>query len=86
MAASMINLGGDATWPIVSATYILLPKDPKDAAASMNVMKFFDWAFTNGGPTAAKLHYIMLPQAVMDNVRKAWAVVKGPDGAAIWGM
>jgi phosphate transport system substrate-binding protein len=85
MAPDMLNLGGDTTWPIVSATYILLPIDPKDAAKSAAVMKFFDWAYGNDGDAlASKLHYIPLPDAVADTVRKAWpANVKGPDGKAV---
>lgn len=83
-AASMINTAGDTTWPIVSATFILLPKDPKDTAASAEVMKFFDWAYTNGGETAEKLHYIPLPKSVQDDVRKAWkAEIKDGNGASV---
>ncbi|WP_407050671.1 phosphate ABC transporter substrate-binding protein PstS [Methyloraptor flagellatus] len=84
-AASMINTGGDNTWPIVSATFILLPKDPKDAAASAEVMKFFDWAYASGGEVATKLHYIPLPKSVQDAVRAAWkAEIKDASGAAIF--
>jgi phosphate transport system substrate-binding protein len=87
MAASMINLGGDTTWPIVSATYILLPKDPQDATRSLNVMKFFEWAYANGGDKAKELHYIMLPATVVDRIKKAWAAeIMGPDGKPVWGM
>lgn len=77
MAASMLNMGGDGTWPIVSATYILVPKTPADPKTATRVLKFFDWAFSNGGPTADKLHYVMLPQAAQDLARKSWLQVKG---------
>ncbi len=73
LAASMINMGGDTTWPIVSATYILVPKNPSDAARATAVLKFFDWAFKSGKPAADQLHYITLPQSVQDAVRKKWA-------------
>ncbi len=33
-AVNLIDLPGPTTWPIVSATFVLLPKDPKDAAKS----------------------------------------------------
>ena len=52
-AVDLIDQPGDASWPIVSATFILLPKDPKDPARSADVMKFFDWAFTNGDSIAS---------------------------------
>jgi phosphate transport system substrate-binding protein len=83
-AASMINTKGDVAWPITSATYILLPKDPKDTVASAEVMKFFDWAYKDGGAAAVKLHYIPLPTAVQDDVRKAWkAEIKDGTGASV---
>lgn len=84
-AASMIDTKGETAWPIVSATFILLPKNPTDAAQSLQVMKFFDWAYTEGDKTAEDLHYIALPKAVKDRVRAAWkAEVKDASGAAIW--
>ena len=84
-AVSMINQSGDAAWPIVSATFILLPKDPKDPAQSATVMKFFDWAYKDGGAIAEKLHYVTLPEGVVKDVRKAWAAeIKGADGKAVY--
>ncbi len=71
-AVNLIDTAGATSWPIVSATFILLPQDPKDAARSANVMKFFDWAYTNGGAIAAGLEYIPLPKAVQDAVRASW--------------
>ncbi len=84
-AVSLIDTAGAEAWPIVSATFILLPKDPKDPARSANVIKFFDFAYKNGGDVAKGLDYIALPEAVQDAVRSSWrAEIKGPDGAAIW--
>jgi phosphate transport system substrate-binding protein len=83
--ASMIDTVGDAAWPIVSATFILLPKNPTDAGQSAEVMKFFDWAYTAGDKAAEDLHYIALPGAVKDRVRAAWkAEIKDASGAAVW--
>jgi phosphate transport system substrate-binding protein len=84
-AVSLIDLDGENSWPIVSATFILLPKNPTDVARSANVMKFFDWAFANGGDLATQLDYIVLPKSVQDAVRAAWkAQIKGPNGAAVF--
>jgi phosphate transport system substrate-binding protein len=83
MAVSMINTPGAPNWPIVSSTYILLPKNPSDAAASLHVMKFIDWAFKSGKPAADQLHYITLPPAVQDQVRASWKQVKA-GGQVVW--
>ena len=68
----MINQPGAGSWPIVSPTFIELPKDAKDPARTANVIKFFDWAYTNGDGIAKQLEYIPLPQKVKDAVRTAW--------------
>ena len=77
-AVDIIDQAGEKSWPIVSATFVLLPKDPKDAARSANVRKFFDWAYKGGSAIATSLDYIPLPPAVQDAVRASWAAeIKG---------
>ncbi len=71
-AANIIDQAGDASWPIVSPTFILLPTDPQDAARSANVRKFFDWAYSHGDAMARELEYIPLPDATKTAVRAAW--------------
>ena len=84
-AVDLIDQPGETSWPIVSATFILLPKDPKDPARSANVMKFFDWAFKNGTAIATQLEYIPLPGGVQDAVRSAWHTeIKNPDGKPVF--
>jgi phosphate transport system substrate-binding protein len=63
---------GEKSWPIESATFVLLPTDPKDANQSAAVKKFFDWGFAHGNDTAVQLLYIPLPEAVQNAVRAAW--------------
>lgn len=48
----MTNAPGKKAWPITGATYILLAREKTDVNKS--VIKFFDWAFTNGDETAKK--------------------------------
>ena len=83
-AADLINQPGANSWPIVSPTFILLPKDPKDAERAANVMKFFDWAYNHGAQLAHELEYLPLPKAVQDAVRAAWKTeIKAPDGKPV---
>ena len=65
-AVSIINMPGDASWPIISDTFILLPKNPQAPVASANVVKFIDWAYKNGSAVATSLNYIPLPSVVQD--------------------
>ncbi len=68
---------GAASWPIESATFVLLPTDPKDEKQSASVKKFFDWGFTHGNDIATSLLYIPLPAKIQDEIRAAWKAVPG---------
>ena len=67
---------GAASWPIESATFVLLPTNPKSAAQNEAVKKFFDWGFASGGQVATDLLYVTLPKQVQDAVRQSWNQVK----------
>ncbi len=83
-AANLVDQQGANSWPVVSPTFILLPKDAKDAAHTAAVLKFFDWSYTNGAKLAQDLEYIPLPATVQAAVRAAWKTeLKGPDGKPI---
>ncbi|WP_330083567.1 phosphate ABC transporter substrate-binding protein PstS [Methylocystis iwaonis] len=77
------NEPGAKSWPISAATFILLPKDSKDEAAASEALKFFGWAFANGGKAAEELDYIPMPKPVVELIKKSWANVKGADGKPI---
>ena len=84
-AVNLIDQPGATSWPIVSATFVLLPKDPKDPARSASVLKFFDWAYSNGNAIATSLEYVPLPEAVKTAVRSAWHTeIKTPDGKPVF--
>ena len=63
-AVDLNDQPGAASWPIVSATFVLLPTNPADAARSAAVVKFFEWGLANGDAAAKQLQYVALPQAV----------------------
>jgi phosphate transport system substrate-binding protein len=86
-AADTIDLAGANAWPMTAATFILLPTDPpaEKVEASRNTMRFFDWAFRNGGQIASSLEYIPLPSSAHDLVRAAWKrAIKAPNGSQVW--
>jgi phosphate transport system substrate-binding protein len=83
-AASLIDQQGANSWPIVSPTFILLPKNPENADRSRAVMRFFDWAFKNGAVLAQELEYIPIPGAVQDRIRTAWAAEVKVNGQQVW--
>ncbi|PNG25595.1 phosphate ABC transporter substrate-binding protein PstS [Methylocella silvestris] len=75
---------GAQSWPITAATFILMQKQPTDAAAAGEALKFFSWAFNKGAKAAEDLDYIPLPEPLIKLVRATWAAdIKGPDGKAL---
>jgi phosphate transport system substrate-binding protein len=69
----LLNQPGATAWPISGATFILMYKNPSNAAASANVLKFYDWAYKYGDAAANALDYVPLPTNVKSMVRKQWA-------------
>lgn len=76
----LTNQAGANVWPMASATFILVHKQPADAAKAKAVLEFFDWAYKNGDADAAKLDYVPLPEAAKNLVREEWKKVVGADG------
>ena len=64
---------GDKSWPITASTFILMHKDATDKAASQEAIKFFRWAFANGGKMAEELDYISMPDNVVKLIEKTWS-------------
>ena len=64
---------GDKSWPITASTFILMHKDATDKAASQDALKFFKWAFANGGKMAEELDYIPMPDNVVKLIEKTWS-------------
>jgi phosphate transport system substrate-binding protein len=69
----LANQPGAQSWPMTAATWILLYKNPEDAQATAEALKFFDWAYKNGGPMAESLDYVPMPKNVVEQVEQYWA-------------
>ncbi|MBD3801230.1 MAG: phosphate ABC transporter substrate-binding protein PstS [Campylobacterales bacterium] len=61
---------GDTSYPIVAATFILLPKEKVEM--DKKVTAFFDYAFKQGDESAKKLGYIPLPESTKQMIREYW--------------
>ena len=75
-AVDINNEPGAQSWPIVTTTFVLLPTNATDGSHTAAVLKFFDWAFSNGDGIAQGLQYIPLPDKVKAQVRAAWKSLK----------
>jgi phosphate transport system substrate-binding protein len=81
----LTNEPGKDSWPITGATFILVYKSAEKPANAVEVLKFFDWAFTNGDKLASDLDYVPLPANLKSMIYGAWkAQVKDTSGKALW--
>ena len=76
---------GAGAWPIAGATFILLPKQPQNATAAAEALKFFAWAYKNGDSAASDLDYVPMPASVKKLIEKTWAnEVKDANGKSLF--
>ncbi|WBY02234.1 phosphate ABC transporter substrate-binding protein PstS [Ramlibacter tataouinensis] len=80
----LTNQPGAKSWPISSATFIMMHKAQDKPAQAAAALKFFDWAYKNGDKTADDLDYVPMPASVKDQVRKLWAAeIKDASGKPV---
>jgi phosphate transport system substrate-binding protein len=80
----LTNEPGKESWPIAGATFILMHKVQDDPAMAKEVIKYFDFAYSEGDKLAASLDYIPMPDSAVKLIRNHWkANLKGKDGSAI---
>ena len=80
----LTDQAGAKSWPITGASFILLYKQPGDAAAVNEALKFFAWAYKDGASMAAELDYVPLPAPLIDQVKKTWTSEITSAGHPVW--
>jgi phosphate transport system substrate-binding protein len=77
MGLSIVDQANPNAWPVSSASFIIMYRDPADKRASQEVIKFFDWAFRNGAKMSTELDYVHLPAALQTQIRqRVWSQIK----------
>lgn len=83
-AVTLTDQGGADSWPVTGASYILVHKT-QDAATGVEVLKFFDWAYSSGGSSAAALDYVPMPAVVAMLMKDAWRThLRDTNGRRLW--
>jgi phosphate transport system substrate-binding protein len=77
---------GKDAWPISGATFILMYKTQSKPDVAREVLKFFDWAYSDDGDRlASALDYVPLPDNVTGQIRTAWRThIKDPAGKPLY--
>jgi len=56
-----------------NSPYILMHRDQPKADKAAAMLKYFDWCYKHGGEMAEKLHYVPMPENVVNMVKETWA-------------
>jgi phosphate transport system substrate-binding protein len=68
----LTNAPGKTSWPITSASFILMQQKQDKPQNAAEVLRFFDWAFKNGQKMASDLDYVPMPEGVIKLIADAW--------------
>jgi phosphate transport system substrate-binding protein len=83
----LTDQAGAASWPITSATFVLVHKEPNDPIAVGEALKFFAWAYAKGDKMAEDLDYVPLPKNVVAEIEKVWASkIKDASGKPLYAV
>lgn len=80
----LTNQPGKESWPITGATFILMHKSQDKPQQAVETLKFFDWAYKNGGKLAEDMDYVPLPDSLVKLIHAAWGNIKDSSGKAVW--
>jgi phosphate transport system substrate-binding protein len=76
MGLSIVDQRNPRAWPISSASFIIMYKEPVKKEESRDVLAFFDWAFKNGKDLARELDYVPLPDSLTQQIReRIWSQI-----------
>ena len=76
MGVSIVNQPGAKAYPVTTASFIVMYKEPVNKEESAEVLKFFDWAFKSGKNLALELDYVPLPDALTNQIReRVWSQI-----------
>ncbi len=74
---------GKKSWPLTSATFILMHKVQDKPSQAAEALKFFEWSYKNGGKMATELEYVPLPDSLVKQISASWKNIKDASGKAV---
>ncbi len=80
----LTNSATAGAWPIASATFILVHKNPQNPEQVKGVLQFFDWAYKNGDQAAIALDYVPFSSEAKALFVQSFADVKDASGNPVF--
>ena len=67
------NAPGQNAWPITATNFILMYRQPKNAAGAKAAKDFFRWVYANGDAQAKSLDFVPLPAELVKQIEAYWS-------------
>ena len=80
----LTDQAGAKSWPITGASFILVYSSPPTRRPIAEALKFFDWAYKDGGTMAAELDYVPLPAPLISRSRRPGGTEISVGGRPVW--
>lgn len=85
MAPNLLDQDGATSWPLVSATYILVYAQAQENSHERDVLEFYAWSFRHGQQMAGDLGFVALPDNVVKLIESNWSSsIKDASGKSVW--
>jgi phosphate transport system substrate-binding protein len=68
----MTDAPGEDAYPIAATVFIIMYKQPKDAALTNTAIDFFKWTLESGQKQASDLDYVPLPESLVKQIETYW--------------
>lgn len=81
--SSLLNVDGVGVWPIVTATYVLVPRSPESLPRASRTLNFFYRSFLMGDRAVAGTGFAPLPIATQARIVALLSNFKTPAGQSI---
>lgn len=81
--SSLININGAGVWPIVTATYILVPREPASLDRAARTLNFFYRSFLLGDKAVAGTGFAPLPIATQARIVSLLASFRTTSGQSV---
>ena len=75
---------GATSWPITSASFVLVRKLSEQPERSREILKYFKYSLRYGGLKAVQYDFIPLPESVTSVVRSSWKSIVDEKGEPVF--
>jgi phosphate transport system substrate-binding protein len=81
----LTDQAGKQSWPMTGASFILMHKVQSKPENAREVLKFFDWSFSNGDQMASELDYVPMPDLIVKMIQTEWkSKIKDESGKSVY--